>query len=83
MSINTQLTVVGVSTENGQTVLQNVGDQEPKREQGLVLTLLQLLGAWIVLETIQTLSHVTILLVQVRFNFDMRVTYTPSNLQIS
>ena len=67
MSINTQLTVVGVSTENGQTVLQNVGDQEPKPGQGLVLTLLQLLGAWIVMEAIQTLSHVTILLVQVSF----------------
>ena len=67
MSINTQLTVVGVSGENGQTVLQNVGDQELILGQGLVLTLLQLLGARIVLETIQTLSHVTILLVQVSF----------------
>ena len=67
MSINTQLTVVGVSTENGQTVLQNVGDQEPKREQGLVPILLQLLEAWIVMEANQTLSHVTILLVQVSF----------------
>ena len=65
MSINTQLTVVGVSTENGQTVPLNVGEQEPKPEQGLVLTLLQLLGAGIVLKAIQTLNHVTILLVQV------------------
>ena len=67
MSINTQLTVVGVSGEVGQTVRLNVGDQEPKREQGLVPTLLQLLRAWIVMEAIQTLSHVTMLLVQVSF----------------
>ena len=71
-----------MSTENGLTVLLNVG-VELTLEPGLVLILLQLLGAWIVLETIQTLSHVTILLVQVSFNFGMRVTYTPTNLQIS
>ena len=56
-----------MSEEVGQTVLLNVGEQEPKPEQGLVLTLLQLLGARIVLEAIQTLSHVTIFLVQVSF----------------
>ena len=44
-----QLTVVGVSTEIGQTVLQNVG-VEPKPGQGLVLTLLQHLVVWIVLD---------------------------------
>ena len=73
-----------MSGEVGQTVLLNVG-VELTLEPGLVLTLLQLLGAWIVLEAIQTLSHVTILLVQVNFNFDMRVTYTPdpTSLQIS
>ena len=64
MSINIQLTVVGVSGEVGQTVLQNVGDQEPKPEQRLVLTLLQLLRAWIVMEANQTLSHVMAILVQ-------------------
>ena len=72
MSINTQLTVVGVSTENGQTVLQNVGDQEPKPEQGLVLTLLQLLGAWIVRVNSQKLSHVILILVQVIINIHER-----------
>ena len=67
MSNNTQLKVVGVSGEVGQTVLQNVGEQEPKPEPGVVITLLQLLGAWIVMEAIQTLSHITMLLVQVSF----------------
>ena len=63
-------------TENGQTVLQNVGDQEPKREQGLVPILLQLLGARIVMEAIQTLSHVTMLLVQVSFK-PCQVSFKP------
>ena len=61
-----------MSGEVGQTVLLNVGDQEPKREQGLVLTLLQLLGAWIVMEAIQTISHVMAILVQVMINIHER-----------
>ena len=68
MSIDTQLTVVGVSGENGQPALLNVVEQEPKPGQGLVLTLLQLLRARIVLEANQILSHVMAILVHVSLN---------------
>ena len=68
MSINTQLTVVGLSGEVGQTVLQNVGDQEPKPGQGLVLTLLQLTAGLIVRMNCQKLSHAILILVQVMIN---------------
>ena len=56
-----------MSGEVGQTVLLNVGEQEPKPGQRLVLTLLQLLRARIVMEANQILSHVMAILVQVSF----------------
>ena len=68
MSINTQLTVVGVSGEVGQTVLLNVGEQEPKPGQGLVITLLQLTAVQIARGNCQKLSHAILILVQVMIN---------------
>ena len=58
--------------ENGQTVPLNVGDQEPKPEQGLVLTLLQLTAGLIVRVNCQKLSHVILILVQVMINIHER-----------
>ena len=57
-----------MSTEVGQTVLQNVGDQEPKPEPGVVITLLQLRAGLIVRVNSQKLSHAILILVQVMIN---------------
>ena len=61
-----------MSGEVGQTVLQNVGDQEPKPGQGLVLTLLQLTAGLIVRMNCQKLSHAILILVQVIINIHER-----------
>ena len=54
-----------MSGEVGQTVQQNVGDQEPKPGQGVVITLLQLTAVQIVRVNCQKLSHAILILVQV------------------
>ena len=63
-----QLTVAGVSTEIGQSVLLNV-EEELKPEPGRVTTLFQLPAVQIVLERVQNHSLVTYILVQVKFKF--------------
>ena len=60
-----------MSTEVGQTVLQNVREV-PKSEPGVVITLLQLTAGLIVMVNCQKLSHAILILVQVMINIHER-----------